>query len=277
MTGLVLLASYPKSGNTWVRAALDALERGGAEVDINALAVSTTAANREWFDDFLGIDSADLTEGEMLGLRARMTQALAAQSRPRLMLKTHDAWHAPTGCPPPFPVGSVAAAVVIVRDPRDVAVSWAHHLGRSIDVAIQRMANSEDCVGRSVSALNLQLPQFLSSWSLHVQGWLDAPVPLHRINYEDMRADPTATLAALARFLDLPSTAEAIASAVAATSFAKLRGQEEQSGFRERPDQMVRFFRRGQAGGWRDSLSAAQVARIEQDHGPVMHRLGYLP
>jgi aryl sulfotransferase len=36
------------------------------------------------------------------------------------------------------------------------------------------------------------------------------------------------------------------------------------------------FFREGRAGGWRSSLSAAQVARIETDHGRVMRRLGYL-
>jgi len=37
------------------------------------------------------------------------------------------------------------------------------------------------------------------------------------------------------------------------------------------------FFRRGEVGGWRDELTAEQVARIEAAHAPMMRRLGYEP
>ena len=55
------------------------------------------------------------------------------------------------------------------------------------------------------------------------------------------------------------------------------RAQEEQDGFRERPEQSERFFRDGRSGQWRDVLSAQQVARIVRDHAEQMGRFGYLP
>jgi hypothetical protein len=63
---------------------------------------------------------------------------------------------------------------------------------------------------------------------------------------------------------------------VDAVRFDRLRAAEDQDGFVERQPGMDRFFRRGIAGGWRDSLSPEQIARIESDHGTMMRRLGYL-
>ena len=59
--------------------------------------------------------------------------------------------------------------------------------------------------------------------------------------------------------------------------FGQLRGQEQEKGFREAPRPYAggNFFRRGEAGAWRDELSAEQIARIEAAHAPMMRRLGY--
>ena len=71
---------------------------------------------------------------------------------------------------------------------------------------------------------------------------------------------------------------EDIRRAVAFADFAELRRQEQDKGFREtRARPGGHFFRRGEAGGWRDELSAEQVARIEAAHAPMMRRLGYEP
>ena len=77
-------------------------------------------------------------------------------------------------------------------------------------------------------------------------------------------------------FLGLDSNHDAIARAVEAADFQNLQRQEAASGFRERPEGMPRFFRRGRAGGWRDSLTPLQAARIEQDHGELMDSLNYV-
>jgi aryl sulfotransferase len=63
---------------------------------------------------------------------------------------------------------------------------------------------------------------------------------------------------------------------VGATQFDRLRSEERAGHFPETLRGDRPFFRRGIVGGWRDTLSSAQVARVESDHGEVMARLGYL-
>ena len=73
------------------------------------------------------------------------------------------------------------------------------------------------------------------------------------------------------------ATKERIARAIAHTSFATMRAQEERDGFDERSPAQKRFFRKGVAGGWREALTSQQARRSEADHGEQMRRYGYLP
>ena len=57
----------------------------------------------------------------------------------------------------------------------------------------------------------------------------------------------------------------------------RLKAQEQQKGFRERPPQADQdFFREGRAGQWRDVLTPAQIEQLVRDHGEQMRRFGYL-
>ena len=96
------------------------------------------------------------------------------------------------------------------------------------------------------------------------------------IRYEDMISDMPGALTRMAEHLGWPVEPGAIAGAVAATQFDRLAELEKRHGFGEVPDSAQRFFVSGRAGGWRDVLTAEQAARIEQDHGAVMRRFGYL-
>jgi aryl sulfotransferase len=92
-----------------------------------------------------------------------------------------------------------------------------------------------------------------------------------------MLADPALALIAVARHCGLDHEPAAIAAAVAATRFDRLRAREAQTGFRGGQADGRSFFRRGVAGGWRDSLTPAQAARITATHGDMMAHLGYDP
>jgi hypothetical protein len=277
--GFILLSSYPKSGNTWVRAVLDSASRGGGAIDLNGtLRGIAIAASRHDFDRRMGLEASDLTEAEIVAARPLLWELLLRDKPDRSVIKVHDALPDPQGgATPVFPAGVIGAIVYVVRDPRDVAVSFAHHFGVSLDDAVTWMADATttlDSIGR---ALPEHLPQTLSSWSRHVEGWLDAPgLNRHLMRYEDMCADPETSFGALLRFLGFDAAPELVARAVGAARFETLRRQEEATGFQERAVQMDRFFRRGVAGGWRDSLTPAQAERIVRDHGAAMRRLGYL-
>ena len=275
--GYQWLASYPKSGNTWLRLALASLSRDGAPPDFTAaVGFAGMATRRVAFDLLLDVDSSDLTRDEVERLRPRFYEVEARHRAGPQVRKVHDAWTRTASGEPLFPPALTLAAIYIARDPRDVAVSLAHHTGLDLDRTIARMGRPDMVIAGSERQGGLQLPQRLLAWSGHARSWLEAPVLPMMLRYEDMLADPAAALARAAGHLGWDAPEDAVARAVAATRFEALRAAEDRHGFGEKPLEARRFFRRGIAGGWRAALSPAQVARIEADHGSVMVELGYL-
>jgi hypothetical protein len=272
---LVLLASYPKSGNTWLRAFLASATTGGSAIDINAnLAGTIAGADRESFDAALGLDSARMAPIAV----ARERHRVWAIGTRRTWLKVHDAW-APfaQGCPYPYAASTIRAVVHVVRDPRDVALSFAHHFGLSIDAAIGWMADEYAMLDADPAVPSKQLPQRLASWSTNVSSWSMAEdLPVLTIRYEDMHAAPTETFGRVAQWIGLPADPAMIARAAEQSGFARLQSQEARQGFVEGESPHAAFFRTGTAGGWREALSDRQAAAIVARHGEVMRRLGYL-
>ena len=277
MSGFIWLASYPKSGSTWLRLALESLAQSGAPVRLNdERGRAGLGSLRDMFEDVLCVDTSDLSADEIDELRPRCYEIIGRETEPPKILKVHDAWTLTKAGVPLFPRAATAGAIYLVRDPRDVAVSCAYHEGIAFDVQIERMATADYRASVSVKSLRRQVPQHFFSWSAHVQSWLEAPeLRLLQVRYEDMVDDFAAQLRRIAAFLGLPETEDAIAGAVAATRFEVLQQAEMAEGFGERPRTAKLFFRKGVAGGWQQELTPEQAARIERDHGAVMRRLGY--
>jgi hypothetical protein len=279
MSGLTVLASYPKSGNTWLRAFLESVRSGGNGVDINMnMAGVCAAADRAVFDSQAERKSADLRLGEIMAERPDIWRRVLRSTSSPPWIKTHDALMSPiAGAEPMFPPDVIGAAIYVVRDPRDVAISFAHHFGIDIDAAIA-------CLGDEMLFLDLdadmetrQLPQFLSSWSRHVASWLDAPaIRCLVVRYEDMHATPVRSFGTVARFLGFGISPQLINCAISAASFEALQAQESRNGFHERDATTQRFFRKGKPAAWQEGLTAAQAQEIVNAHGPMMQRLGYI-
>jgi aryl sulfotransferase len=273
--GIWWLASYPKSGNTWLRAIIATLV-AGRPADINhMLFLGVNAGGRFPFDDALGIDSVGLSREQETNLRPRVYEILAAEADRPLYCKTHDAYQLTPAGEPLFPAAATRGAVYMVRDPRAVAVSSAQFMAKTIDETIAIMDYPASTYGGSTTRLSHHLPQLLLRWSDHVESWLAAPFPVHLLRYEDMLADPHAAIGALAAFLSLPHGSETIAVAAEATRFSRLQAQERKAGFTEKPRQAAAFFREGKVDGWRRVLTPEQAARVVASHGAVMQRLGY--
>ena len=273
--GIWWLASYPKSGNTWLRAVLSTIT-SGRPVDINAMhRLGPSADGRSPFDEALGISSADLSLEQELNLRPRAYEVWAEAARRPLYCKAHDASHFTPAGEPLFSAAATRGAVYVVRDPRAVAVSLAAYMAWTIDEAIAWMDDPVATSASSSRRLSHHLRILLLRWHNHVESWLTAPFPVHLMRYEDMLADPHATFAAAAAFLGLPCNSDAIEAAVAETTFSRLREQEQRAGFSEKPRSAGAFFREGRADSWRQELTPEQAARIVTAHGATMRRLGY--
>lgn len=272
----IWLASYPKSGNTWLRLFLESVSRNGGEVDINDLNLVQSTARRDRFDAFAGLSSQHLSLDEIDELRPLVLAAEASLGGAPQIRKVHDAWRKNDSGRPLFPAEITQASVLLVRDPRDVALSLANHLGQDVDRIIDSLNDDAYVISRADDGWHMQLPQRVSSWSGHTASWLDArPAPLV-VRYEDMLQEPARWGAAICGQIGWQTSAAAIERAIEATGFDRLRQQEEANGFRERISPDRRFFNRGTAGGWRAELSPDQARRIEHRHSSVMRRLSYL-
>lgn len=278
MKTIVWLASYPKSGSTWFRAILANLKRDASEpASINRLG-APIAGSRRWFDYSAGIESADLTNAEIDLLRASVHHG-AANTSPETdphFIKIHDTFLSPAG-DPLISVDATRGVVYIVRNPLDVAVSYAHHLSCDVDKSIAQMADDRHMLVDRTAGLAGQLRQRLSSWGAHVRSWLDnGIVPVHVLRYEDLHASPADTTADALAFAGMRRERADIERAVRWSEIERLRAQEIEQGFSEKPASLPSFFPRGIAGAWIDELTPEQVARIVADHEPTMRRLGYL-
>ncbi len=274
MKGIVWLASYPKSGNTWFRAFLANLLHGGEQpVDINQFGVGNFGA-RWQYERALGWETSELTPAELAATRLAVQEVFAREKDPTF--KVHEAFTDPRDGRPLFSGPATRAVLYFLRNPLDVAVSFSHHRGKDLDNTIRRMGNPETVLAANGEDCDLQLPQPMGTWSHHVRSWVDAPgLPVHVLRYEDMLARPQEVFTAACRFAGFPDEPDRVERALAHSSFDALRQQEQAKGFREAVGKRT-FFRKGQAGSWREVLSPAQVSAIVQTHGEVMRRFGYL-
>jgi aryl sulfotransferase len=271
---IIWLASFPKSGNTWLRAVYTAL-RWGDQPNINRLE-SPSPAPRAIFDQALAVRSADLSADEVDALRPRADEAAASVFVEDMLWKIHDAlFESPDG---ELVVSTRATrcALYLIRDPRDVAVSWAHHADVPLAVAVEGLCSPQAALARSTRRLEDQVRQRLGTWSQHVRSWTeDPPFPVHVLRYEDCLADPVPTFHAAFTFAGVDASMKEMARAVERASFDRLSAQEKVRGFRERQSTRNPFFRSGTAGSWKETLPGDLAQRLLDEHGEVMASYGY--
>lgn len=288
MTGSIhWLASYPKSGNTWARVLFTNYLRNGDEpADINTLDGGPIASARAVFDEHVGVEASDLTQDEIERLRPAVYNKISEEitverqrggvTSPALM-KVHDAMTRTSDGTPIIPASATAGAIYLIRDPRDVVESFAHHWGKPVERIVERMADPHMSFVERGTQLHDQLVQRLLSWSGHVTSWVDnAAFPVHVVRYEDLVDAPLATFAAMVEFVGLDVEMARLEQAVRFSSFDTLQRQEFEIGFGEIMAGAGSFFRRGRARAWETSLDADLARLIERNHREIMSRFGYL-
>ncbi len=273
MGGIIWLASYPKSGNTWMRAFLhNLLQNPPQPVPINELMRFTLGDTLvEWYEKVAGRPVAGLTDEELAALRPKVHALFTRASPDSVFVKTHMALESVCGVPL-ITMDYTAGAIYILRDPRDVALSAAAHFGTDVDGAIALMNNPVARTGFET----INVPQYYGTWSQHVRSWTtQRHERLLIVRYEDMLEKPFPTFAKVAHFLGLKPERERINKAVRFSSFREMQRQEARDGFIERSVSSKAFFRAGVAGQWREALSKDQIARLVDVHRDVMQEFDY--
>jgi estrone sulfotransferase len=171
-------------------------------------------------------------------------------------------------CHAPYDPG-FPKVVYIVRDPRDVLVSYFH---------LQRLTGRDR--GASIEEIVTASDHWPCSWDAHVRGWaLGDHDNVLVVSYEELHEDAASVLQRILGFADVERPRAAIEAAVRAASFEQMRRHEETTGVPlkdKRMDKEERMIRRGRLGSWRDELDDETVRAIESAYGETMMALGYV-
>lgn len=278
MGNILWLASYPKSGNTWVRAFLANLVADRVAPlkpsDLSEYGEAEASAGR--YTELSGRASTTLVAEELAALRMSIHATLAQRARGTQLVKTHN-FNGSFEGHPLINWQVSAGAIYVVRNPLDVVVSMTHHFGLSMDEAIERLGDDR------AASINDEafVSDFICSWSTHVKSWADmakqAPGKVIVLRYEDLLDKPAKHFAKAARLIGLGQDKARMQRAISNTEFRTLAALEKQHGFVEAVDEKTRFFRRGCANQWREALNRQQVQRIVDDHREQMRRFKYIP
>lgn len=275
MGNIVWLASYPKSGNTWMRAFIaNLIANRPAPLPLAALpAYGKLEADPDVYSRIAGKPSASLDFDQLCALRPEAHAAIAAAAQRTVFVKTHSMAAIHNGVALITPQVT-AGAVCVVRNPLDVVISMADHFAITIDEAIAYLGDERAATANS----DLFVSEFLGSWSQHVKSWADMEGPrVLLLRYEDLLEKPAKGFAKVARLIGLDGDRGRIERAIAHASFGALAAMEKRDGFVEVPIKGKRFFRSGRANQWREALTREQISSVIVTHREQMQRFRYVP
>jgi hypothetical protein len=142
MPGILWLASYPKSGNTWMRVFLANLILDPQEpLPLKAInEVCSSEPNEIWFKPLVQKPVAELSERRIAALRTKAQERAASTNKNIIPMKTHSLLGKDHGYPT-ISVKATIGVIYIIRDPRDVVISAADHYGLTLDQAVAMLAD----------------------------------------------------------------------------------------------------------------------------------------
>jgi hypothetical protein len=270
---IVWLASFPKSGNTWLRLFLDAYYLG--DIDINNIATSTgDNAGILHAVDNMSANRFPWQVQQLMRHSALLKQTLnyinTRHANIPMFVKTHSC-SAKTMDIELLPHTLTKCVVYLVRDPRDIVPSYAAHMGMTYDEAITSMSNNILTL-ESSKQYDEQMLTHVTSWNLNVSSYLkDKSHNVLFVKYEDLKANPVQTFSTILGHVGVKADEDRVKKAIKTCDLSKLKKQEEEKGFAEACAHGSKFF-----GQEHKNLTVAQRRRVENLFGREMRQLGYL-
>ena len=276
---IIWLASYPKSGNTWVRMFLKSYFMESDEKFSLEKSISDNFKPQGFPDQkILEELKVDYYKFEEIAKNWETMQDYLNLNNETNFVKTHNAM---------CTVGSykftshknTKGAIYIVRDPRDILVSYSNYLNENIDETLKTMLSDHSYEAGEFKNI-IYKKSLMGSWSSHYNSWKkyksrDTII----IKYEDMVCNTYDTFLRVLNYLNKLTNLEInetkMIDAIKQTSFENLKNLELTEGFKENPSTNP-FFRNGKVGEWKKKLDKEQVQKIEKAFKIEMIELGYL-
>ncbi len=283
---IIWLASYPKSGNTLIRALLSSyfFTQDGL-FNFNLIKNITQFPSSSIFHK-LGIDIKN--EKEVIKNYIKAQESINKKNSINF-LKTHS-YLFNIDNNPFTDLNNSLGAIYIVRDPRNVVTSYAHHFNISVEKASERMVNSIEYGGNYDSKYESDRTKvFLGSWSSNYDSWKSFKLAgkYLLIKYEDLLNNTEATLIKILDFIyrlrevKFNLDHDKIKNIIDTTSFNYMRNLEKKKSFIESrtnntTGKKIPFFNLGPQNDWRKLLDEKIRLKLETSFKKQMEELHYL-
>ncbi len=279
---IIWLASYPKSGNTWLRSLISGLMYSDDGVfNFNYIKKIKQFPSKEFFQDFTK-DLYNIHEVKKYWILAQ--EKINLDNRVKF-LKTHN-----LNCNIDNYSFSnkknTLATIYIVRDPRNLVNSISNHFGKSIEESKNFILSPKlISTHKQTFSAGGEVITYMGSWQEHFNFWTKNTENLLLIKYEDLISDPHRELNKIINFLkkfcEFEANENKKKNLINSTSFESLKKMEQQGYFTEsvfskNSPKKIDFFNKGPNNIWKDNLRKDIQEEIESKLKKEMLELGYL-
>ncbi len=276
---IIWLASYPKSGNTWLRMFLKSYflkpnEKFSLEGSI------LDSFKSQGFPDQFTLDhlKVDYNKFEEIVKNWEAMQDYINLNNKTNFVKTHHAMCKIGGYN--FTSSkNTKGGIYIVRDPRDVLVSLSHHMGLNYEKTMEHLTSTYN-FEYPASGNKFYKKSLMGTWADHYKSWKSyKSSKILFIKYEDMVLNELNTFTKVINYLgEIDQTEfdyEKLKKALKQTQFKELQKMEKAEGFLEKGKGEL-FFRKGKIGAWKGEVSSKIIDKIEKLFKNEMEELDYL-
>ena len=276
---IIWIASYPKSGNTYVRSFLSAYyysKKG--KFDFNLLLNINQFPSLRYSDikSYTYVDAAKNWINN---------QKKFFNKEQLFFLKTHNSLEEYFGYKFTNSLETLGA-IYLVRDPRNIITSMCNHFSMNFNEAYNRMIDQNASLSRKDEDGDLSNFSFLGSWSNHYRSWKNNfEFKTLIIKYEDFEKDAYNEFWKILTFIeDLTGKKEPInkkkfVNSLNSTNFSNLKQKEKLHGFKEsltyKKDNKSNFFNLGFKNKWQQNLPGEISSKIKDKYCNELKELKY--
>tara|TARA_B100001121_G_scaffold137053_1_gene120051 strand:- start:81 stop:923 length:843 start_codon:yes stop_codon:yes gene_type:complete len=266
---IIWIASYPKSGNTWVRSFVTAYyfcENG--IFDIDKLILIQDYPNKQFFKE-------TVKKGEIHKHWESSQKNICSEKKVKF-LKTHNSLITAFGnkfTKPEYTLG----VIHIIRDPRNIITSLKNHYDfETYERALKFMQDKNKVLEDYPHLKNYAKTNIINSWRINYQSWIfNKNFRRLTIRYEDMIENPQQTFEKLVVFINTlmrfkdKVDPKKLSNAIETTNFKSLQDIENQGKFSEnvyslKDNRKIKFFYQGPENDWKKNLDENMIKKMNE-------------
>ncbi len=266
---IIWIASYPKSGNTWVRSFVTAYyfcENG--IFDIDKLILIQDYPNKQFFKE-------TVKKGEIHKHWESSQKNICSEKKVKF-LKTHNSLITAFGnnfTKPEYSLG----VIHIIRDPRNIITSLKNHYDfETYERALKFMQDKNKVLEDYPHLKNYAKTNIINSWRINYQSWIfNKNFRRLTIRYEDMIENPQQTFEKLVVFINTlmrfkdKVDPKKLSNAIETTNFKSLQDIENQGKFTEnvyslKDNRKIKFFYQGPKNNWKKNLDDSMIKKMNE-------------